>query len=230
MNLYRVPLLLLSSAALLSSSNLLLAQADPMSGQPSSTQTAQGQQRPGAQASANRGDNGIQDSTGGPGAMAQDMKDKIFLRKAAEGGMAEIRLGQLAAEKGGSDDVKTFGQKMVTDHTQLSDALQPFASSLGVSTPKKLSAKDQAEFEKLSALSGDEFDKEYLAFMVKDHHEDLREFRKETENTADASLRETVQKGEATIRQHSRMVDGIARSKGIATPGRAGMSPPPPSP
>ena len=229
MNLYRLSLVLLGSAAILAP-RTSVAQADPMSGQPSSSQTAQGQQRPGAQASATRSDNGIQDSTGGPGAMAQDMKDKIFLRKAAEGGMAEVKLGQLAADKAGSDDVKSFGQKMVTDHTQLNGALQPFASNLGVTAPKKLNPKDQGEYDKLNALSGDDFDKEYLAFMVKDHHEDLREFRKEAENTTDAALKTTVDKGEVIIRQHTRMVEGLARSKGVATPGRAGMPPPTPTP
>ena len=225
MNAHRLPILILSSAAILSTGTLV-GQMDPMSGQPSSTQSARQQQQPGAQASTIRNENGMPDSAG-PGATGQTMKDKIFLRKAAEGGMAEIQLGQLAAQKSGSDDVKTFGQKMVSDHTDLNNEMKPLADSLGVLTPKKLSNKDQAEYDKLKGLAGDDFDKEYLAYMVKDHHEDLREFRKEAESTTDPSLKAAVDKGEAVILQHTRMVSSLARAKGVPMPGRG--APPPPA-
>ena len=138
--------------------------------------------------------------------------------------MAEIQLGQLAAQKAGSEDVKSFAQKMVTDHTDLNDEMKPFADSLGVHPPKKLSSKDQAEYNKLNSLSGDDFDKEYLAYMLRDHHEALREFRKESENTPDPSLTAAVDKGEAVIRQHTHMVTVLAKSKGVSLPGRAGMA------
>ena len=100
--------------------------------------------------------------------------DKMFLKKASMGGYAEVQLGQLAAQKGNSDEVKKFGQKMVDDHTALNDQMKPFAEAAGLQPPTKLSPKDQAEYDKLNGLSGDDFDKEYLAYMVKDHHIDLR--------------------------------------------------------
>ena len=56
----------------------------------------------------------------------------MFLRKAAEGGFAEVKLGQLAAQKGSSDDVKAFGQKMVDDHAKLNNEMAQLADSMGV--------------------------------------------------------------------------------------------------
>jgi len=151
-------------------------------------------------------------------APAPKSPDKMFLHKASMGGYAEVQLGQLAVQKGNSDDVKKFGQKMVDDHTALNDQMKPFVESAGLQPPTHLDKKDQAEYDKLSGLSGDDFDKEYIAFMVKDHHADLREFRREEATTTDASLKEAVGKGEAVIKEHTEMADKLAKDKGIPVP------------
>ncbi len=148
---------------------------------------------------------------------AKGSPDKRFLRKASEGGYAEVQLGQLAAQKGSSDDVKKFGQKMVDDHTALNDQLKPFAESMGVSPATKLSPKDQAEYDKLNGLSGDDFDKEYLAYMSKDHHKDMHEFRKEEATASDPALKDAVTKGLGVIKEHTVMVDKLAKDKGVST-------------
>ena len=143
--------------------------------------------------------------------------------------MAEVELGQLASQQGGSDDVKHFGQKMVEDHTALNNDMKPIADSMGVSLPRKLSKDDQAEYDKLKALSGDAFDKEYLSFMVKDHQEDLHEFRVENATVQDPALKAAVAKGQRVIREHAMMVNKIAQSKGLAVPQHGGHDAAPPS-
>lgn len=174
----------------------------------------------------------MQDSVGSSGQTAQATKDKMFVRKAVEGGLAQVQFGQLAAQKGGSDDVKTLGQHMIEDHTALNKDLEGVADSMGVMLPKHINKDDQAELDKLNGLSGDAFDTEYLTLMVKDHHHDLREFRVEAEGTQDAALREAVVKGAKTIHEHLVMVDQLANSKGVEVPhrhheGGAEQSPPP---
>ena len=162
----------------------------------------------------------MQDSSGAPGMTAQMIRDKMFLRKAVAGGLAEVQLGQLAVQKAESPEVKAFGQKMVTDHNALNEDLRPVADSLGVMLPKKINKEDQAEYDKLNGLSGSDFDTEYLTFMVKDHHQDLREFREEIANTSEPLLKDAVTKGAAVIREHAKMVDQLARAKGIQLPVR----------
>ena len=184
---------------------------------PNQLQQQRQQQQPGTNQSAM---NETQDAAPNSGASGQMMKDKIFLRKAAEGGMAEVKLGQLASQKADSQNVKDFGAKMVTDHTELNNEMKPIADSLGVMLPKKLNAKDQAEFDKLNGLSGNDFDTEYVTFMVKDHHEDLREFRMEAANTTDPALKAAVDKGAKVIREHLSMVTALAKEKGIDVPAR----------
>jgi putative membrane protein len=146
------------------------------------------------------------------------LQDKVFLQKASEGGMAEVQLGQLAAEKGNSAEVKQFGQKMVEDHTRLNDQMMPIADTLGVNAPKHLNKADQAEYEKLSSLSGDAFDQEYITDMVKDHRKDLNEFRREETATSNPALKQAVSQAEQVISQHLSMIQGIAQQKGIQVP------------
>src|SRR6201982_493986 len=80
-------------------------------------------------------------------AMAQDtpagkssslsVKDKTFMKKAAKGGMMEVAMGKLAEQNGQSEDVKSFGKRMVTDHSKANDELKSIASKKGVQLPSK---------------------------------------------------------------------------------------------
>ncbi|MBB5330557.1 DUF4142 domain-containing protein [Tunturiibacter gelidoferens] len=209
-------------AAVFFAPTILLAQPDLMAQGASQTQPNQPQQTP-ASATA------IQDSATNAGDVGQTMKDKIFLRKAAQGGMAEVKLGQLAAQKGSGDDVRAFGQKMVDDHTKLNNEMAPIADSMGVRLPKDLNKEDQAEYDKLNSLSGNNFDMEYLSFMVKDHHKDLREFRQEAASTIDPTLQTAVANATKVIHEHTMMVDKLAREKGIPVPQPGSVPPPAPT-
>jgi putative membrane protein len=201
---------------------LLLAQFDPLATSASQAQP----NRPGQQAPSTPA---TQDSARSAGDLGQLMQDKMFVRKAAEGGIAEVKLGELAARKGSSDEVKIFGQKMVDDHTRLNNDIAQVADSIGVMVPKTMNKDDQAEYEKLEKLSGNDFDVEYLTFMVKDHHKDLHEFRMEAASPADPALHEAVVKAEGVIHEHAVMVDKLARAKGIPVPAHGGNRPAPTS-
>jgi putative membrane protein len=237
MNLNRMRIIMLSTATMLFPI-ALLAQAEP--GSMPETMGQNSQSQPGQPGLSNSPQPGpaqqnarlsSQDSVGNNGETPQTMKDKMFLRQAAEGNLAEVQLGQLATQKATNDDVKAFGQKMVDDHTALNKDLEPLADSIGVMLPKHMNKADQAEYDKLKGLSGDEFDTEYLTLMVKEHHKDLREFRLETADTQDSTLRETVMKGQRVIHGHMVAVDELAKSRGIAIPAhRGGRNPAPPPP
>lgn len=217
-----IPRVLLILSAVTFAPTILVAQPDLTAQGASQTQPNQPQQVPASSTS-------IQDSTTNAGDVAQTMRDKIFLRKAAQGGMAEVKLGQLAAQKASGDDVRAFGQKMVDDHTKLNNEMAPLADSLGVRLPKDLNKEDQAEYDKLNALSGNNFDMEYLSFMVKDHHKDLHDFRQEAASTTDPTLQLAVASATRVIHEHTVMVDKLAHEKGIPVPQRGGVPNPAPT-
>jgi len=136
--------------------------------------------------------------------------DKKFVRAAAQGGIAEVELGKLATEKGSSEDVKKFGQRMVDDHTKAGDQLKEIASSKGIPVPIKLSAKDQMTKDRLSKLSGDEFDKAYMNDMVKDHTQDVSDFKRESSSGTDSDVKNFAATTLPTIEDHLREAKKIA--------------------
>lgn len=132
--------------------------------------------------------------------------DKSFMMEAAKGGLAEVQLGQLAKDKGMSDDVKTYGQKMVDDHSKANGELTDLAQKKGVTLPAKVDAKDQKEMDRLSKLSGAAFDKEYLKMMRKDHEKDVSAFKKEAQGGKDPDLTSWAQRTLPTLEGHLSLV------------------------
>ena len=110
---------------------------------------------------------------------AKSPADDAFAQKAAEGGMAEVKLGQLAEQKGSNPMVKEFGRRMVADHSKANDQLTSVASSENIAMPNEIDKSDQATYDRLSKLSGDAFDRAYARDMVKDHTKDVSDFQKE---------------------------------------------------
>jgi len=150
-------------------------------------------------------------------AASAQMQDKAFVRKAMEGGMAEVELGRLASEKASSDDVKQFGQKMVDDHTRLNEQMKPVAAQLGVAAPTKLSKKDEEEKARLESLSGKQFDDAYIRAMLKDHKQDASEFKTEAQNAQNPAVQQAAQQGSQVIDQHLQMIEQIAQSHNVTS-------------
>jgi len=151
----------------------------------------------------------------------QATADQAFVRKALEGGAVEVQLGQLAQQKSQSEDVKQFGQKMVEDHTQLAEQMKPIAQQLGVKEPKGPSKKDKQLIAKLEGLSGPQFDEAYIQAMVKDHKEDLKEFKDEAQAAQNQNVKQAAQQGAGVISQHLQLIQQIAQSHYVATEGKS---------
>jgi putative membrane protein len=129
--------------------------------------------------------------------------DRKFVEKAASGGMAEVQLGHLAMEKGTSPTVKEFGKRMVDDHGKANDELKEIASKKNFALPTDVDSETKATYDKLTKLSGTDFDKAYIDAMVKDHDADVKEFKKEASTGGvDPDLKAWAEKTLNVIEQH----------------------------
>jgi putative membrane protein len=161
---------------------------NPSTGGMQNPQSPGGMQNPttpstmGTQSENQRMDTGSQQMAKSP--------DVAFAMKAAQGGLAEVQLGKLAAEKAGSADVKSFGQMMVDDHTKANDQLKSVAEKENITLPTTLKPKDQSLYDKLQNMSGPDFDKAYVKAMVKDHEEDVKEFQKEADKGKNEQIKQ----------------------------------------
>jgi len=136
--------------------------------------------------------------------------DRMFIRKAAEGGKAEVELGKLAQEKAASPEVKQFGERMVNDHSKANDQLKEVAQKEGVTLPTKLDAKDAATKARLEKLSGEAFDRAYMKDMVADHTKDVREFKNEAKNGKDPDVKNFAAQTAPTLEDHLKEAKNIA--------------------
>ena len=145
--------------------------------------------------------------------------DEHFVKEAATGGMAEVQLGKLAADKASNADVKKFGQKMADDHGKANDELKQWASSNHVTLPTELDAKAKATRDRLTKLNGAAFDKAYMHDMVMDHQHDVAAFKKESTAGKDADLKAWAAKTLPTLQDHLKMAQDTASKVGAASGG-----------
>lgn len=138
--------------------------------------------------------------------------DKTFMKKAAQGGMAEVKLGELAAKQGSSDQVKQFGQKMVDDHGKANDALKEVAAKKNFTLPGDIDAKSKATLAKLEKLHGAAFDAAYIKDMKMDHQADIAEFQKEVSKGKDPDVKGFASSTLPTVKEHYTMISGMSKS------------------
>ena len=143
---------------------------------------------------------------------ASRVDDKQFLKDAAQGGMTEVELGKLASQKASSDDVKQFAQKMVDDHSKANDKLKDVASQDNIEVPAALDSKHQSRIDKLSKLSGDEFDKAYVQDQLQDHETDVKKFQAEAQNGKDPKVKAFASETLPTLQEHLSMVKSLNKS------------------
>ena len=103
--------------------------------------------------------------------------DKTFMKKAAKGGMMEVTMGKMAERNAQNEDVKSFGKRMVTDHSKANDELKSIASKKGFQLPSKEHSGKWTS------------DKAYMDMMVKDHEKDRAEFKEEASSGSDPDVK-----------------------------------------
>lgn len=129
-------------------------------------------------------------------------QDKKFANAAATGGQMEVMMGKLAETNASNPAVKSLGAMMVTDHSKANDELKKIASDLNYTLPSSLDAEKQKKYDELKTKKGADFDKAYADLMVKDHKEDIEEFKKEASKGTESSLKSFAAKTLPTLEHH----------------------------
>jgi len=145
------------------------------------------------------------------------VSDRKFVLEAAMGGMAEVELGRLATQKGTSDAIKTFGQKMVDDHSAANSELTTLASAKGITLPTSLDPKHKAVMNRLARLSGAAFDRAYARDMLNDHIQDVAAFKRESRMARDADVKAFAGSKLPTLEEHLSMARELNNMKTAKT-------------
>jgi putative membrane protein len=128
--------------------------------------------------------------------------DSKFMVEAADGGMAEVQMGEIAGREGVDERVREFGEMMEKDHTKGGDELKKLAKDKNVTLPASISEENMQNKHKLMQKTGKDFDKTYMNMMVEDHEKDIKEFKDAAQNCNDADIKAWAEKTLPVLQKH----------------------------
>ena len=103
--------------------------------------------------------------------------------------------------------MKQFAEKIVQEHGAVNTRLKRVAEHMRVTLPTSLSARDASLRERLSGLSGHEFDSQYMEAMVRDHPNDVADFRNEANHGDNAQVKALASDRLHTLQEHLLMAE-----------------------
>ncbi|MFT3823481.1 MAG: DUF4142 domain-containing protein [Chitinophagaceae bacterium] len=145
-------------------------------------------------------------------AMQVDKNAADFAVQAADAGMKEVALGQLAQVKGVDKRVKSFGEMMVNDHTLANDKLRSLAAQKNITLPDSLSNDAKKEIGDLQKKNGRDFDKAYVGMMENGHKKVVDDFRKASQDLSDAELKTFATETLPTLQKHLDSITVISKA------------------
>ena len=125
-----------------------------------------------------------------------------FLLEALRTSLAEIRLGELATQQSYDQQVRDYGTKLESDHTQHANEIERLLEPLGVTIPTEPSAEALAHLAALTRLSGEEFDAAFVQMMVWTHTEAIEKYGAQTHANPDRSLHDFASQSLPMLRAH----------------------------
>jgi putative membrane protein len=147
-----------------------------------------------------------------------DKPEHQFVKKAAQSGMAEVKMGELAAQKAESSSVKQFGDRLAKDHQQANDKLKKIAEQKGITLSEETKGKHAKTLEHLGSLSGAEFDQAFIKHAVEDHEKGIREFEKHAREGEDPAIRSFASEVVPTLREHLRIAKMLQEDRNASIP------------
>lgn len=136
---------------------------------------------------------------------------EAFVIDAQQGSKGEVVLGQMAADRAHNGEVKDFGLRLVKDHSKANKELIEFASRRDITLENDLSAEHRQLSDKLSELSGEDFDKAFVAAMIEDHQKDIAKFKTAADTLTDPFVVSFVQQTLPVLEEHWRVAETLQK-------------------
>jgi putative membrane protein len=141
-----------------------------------------------------------------------DEASSSFLVKAADGGMTEVRLGELAQQKATSKMVKDYGTMLIHDHSAANDKVKALAAQRNVTLPDGPGNENQESIDKLAKRTGKDFDKSFMDAMQRDHEKVIDMFKDASNKVNDPDVKSFVDNTLPTLQMHLDSAKAIRKS------------------
>jgi len=135
-----------------------------------------------------------------------------FPEKAAKGALTEVQMGQLARQKGSTEEVRTLGKMLVDDHNEAYKKIKTMADKDNLAIGSEIDEAKRPALLRLSELSGSDFDQAFAAQMVSDHQEAIAEYQKESTSADSEAWREFAKQSLPMLEKHLEAAQKLAGS------------------
>jgi putative membrane protein len=143
--------------------------------------------------------------------------DQAFVAAATQNSMVQLQNAQLAAQRAASPQVRQLAQRLVTDQTAASDALQQIAQQDNLTPPAQPSPMQAAQGQRLTTLYGASFDSAFLHAEAVQDAQAIGLYQREAQSSRDPTLKDFAQQTLSALRQHL----ALARSLNTANAANA---------
>ncbi|HSC16312.1 MAG TPA: DUF4142 domain-containing protein [Gammaproteobacteria bacterium] len=125
-----------------------------------------------------------------------------FLLEALRTSLAEVRMGELAAQHSYDQKLRDYGTKLKSDHTAHAAELERMLEPLGVTIPTEPSAEALSQLAALERLSGEELDAAFIQMMIWTHTEAIEKYGAQTHANPDRALHDFATRSLPMLREH----------------------------
>lgn len=159
------------------------------------------------------GRSGYPDIAGDQSQAQNRIDEQRFVKDALKAGMADVALAKVAVTKASDDGVKQVAQKIVDDRSKANEELKQIAAKEKIDVPESLDSKHQSRIDKLSKLSGADFDRAYVKEQMKDQQNAVKEFQMEAQNGNNPEVKSFASKTLPALEEHLRAIKELDKGK-----------------
>ena len=141
-----------------------------------------------------------------------DKEDSIFATNAADHGMIQVEMGNLALKRGQSKQVKNFGKMMIHEDGNAILKLAEIAQAKKLTLPLTIDTAAQKKMAMLASKKGSAFDKSYISMMIADHEEDIKLLQNASTKVQDPDLHSFALKILPMLQQHLDAINAVQDS------------------
>jgi len=142
-------------------------------------------------------------------ALSVQDEDKTFVKAAAEGGLLEVKLGELAMKNGSSKAVKDYGKMMIADHSKVNKELMSLVKKKQMEVPTTLGPEKQQQYDSLAAVKDNTFDMVYMNMMILSHEQTIGIFQNESSAGTDPDLKKWADSKVPALKHHLEMAESL---------------------
>lgn len=137
------------------------------------------------------------------------------LKEAAQMNSAVIKFGELGSQKAQNPELKRFSEQIERDHKRAQEILETIAKSHNVELPTTLSEKCQQDLNKLQALSGSEFDKEFAKDAIQGHAMGIAKLEQASTQVKDPDVAQYAKERLAQLKRHQERAREVGKAVGL---------------